>query len=43
VRKMQQHGRKAQDELDQWDDLNTRLLPYFSDVGAVISRLQVLY
>jgi len=29
--------RKAQDELDQWDDLNTRLLPYFSNAGAVIS------
>ena len=43
VRKMQQHGRKAQDELGQWGDLNIRLLSYFSNAGAVISRLQVLY
>ena len=35
--------RKAQDELDQWGDLNIRLLSYFSNAGAVISRLQVLY
>ncbi|CAD6204540.1 unnamed protein product [Miscanthus lutarioriparius] len=28
--------------MDQWDDLNTCLLSYFSNAGAVISRLQAL-
>lgn len=42
MKKYQQKFRKVRDEMDRWDELQSRLLMQFRDASAIIERLQVI-
>nr|CAB3495215.1 unnamed protein product [Digitaria exilis] len=42
VRKVQQRVRKVQEEMDLWDNFNSRLLTNFNRATLVIGRLKVI-
>ncbi|XP_043719000.1 uncharacterized protein At5g43822 isoform X3 [Telopea speciosissima] len=42
VKKYQQKFRKIRDEINRWDELQSRLLSQFRNASAIIERLQVL-
>jgi hypothetical protein len=41
VKKYQQKFKKVRDEMNRWDDLQSRLLSQFKNVSSIIERLQV--
>ncbi|XP_059455560.1 uncharacterized protein At5g43822 isoform X3 [Corylus avellana] len=42
VKKYQQKLRKVRDEINRWDDLQSRLLSQFKNASSIIERLQVI-
>ncbi|XP_075082118.1 uncharacterized protein At5g43822 [Nicotiana tabacum] len=42
VKKYQQRFRKVKEEMDTWNDLQSRLLSQFTNASSIIQRLQVL-
>ncbi|CAK9180331.1 unnamed protein product [Ilex paraguariensis] len=42
VKKYQQKFRKVRDEMDRWDELQSRLLSQFRNASSIIQRLQVI-
>ncbi|CAD5182039.1 unnamed protein product [Musa acuminata subsp. malaccensis] len=42
VRKLQQKYKKAREDMEKWDELQSRLLSLFKSATSIINRLQVL-
>ncbi|XP_075113465.1 uncharacterized protein At5g43822-like isoform X1 [Nicotiana tabacum] len=42
VKKYQQRFRKVKEEMDTWNDLQSRLLSQFTNASSIIQRLQIL-
>ncbi|KAF5805935.1 putative casein Kinase 2 substrate [Helianthus annuus] len=42
VKKYQQKFKKVKDDMDRWDDLQTRLISQFRNASSIIGRLQLL-